>query len=103
MKAAKKFLLLALTLAVLLCGTVIFAHAAGNGPDFGVVATVGESQVQIDQWVSGDKAYLFLPSDADASDLTVHTSADGAVSLNGTALADGDKIALAQTELNKIM
>lgn len=98
MKAAKKFLLLALTLAVLLCGTVIFAHAAGNGPDFGVVATVGESQVQIDQWVSGDKAYLFLPSDADASDLTVHTSADGAVSLNGTALADGDKIALAHNQ-----
>lgn len=98
MKTVKRFLFIALTLAVLLCGTVIFASAAGNISEFGVTATVGTAQVQIDQWENGGKYYLFLPADANTDDLTVHFTASDAVTLNGQSIADGDTIALAHNQ-----
>lgn len=94
MKSFKKVLTL-LSVVVLLVCCAVFASAASDLTLLGVVADIDGAAVQINHWENEGKLYLFLPSDADTSALTLKLEAAGAVTMDGTAVADGDTLSLA--------
>ncbi len=94
MKTFKKVLILFSVVVMLVC-CAVFASAASDVTLLGVVADIDGAAVQINHWENEGKLYLFLPSDADTSALTLKLEAAGAVTMDGTAVADGDTLSLA--------
>ena len=80
MKSFKKVLTL-LSVVVLLVCCAVFASAASDVTLLGVVADIDGAAVQINHWENEGKLYLFLPSDADTSALTLKLEAAGAVTI----------------------
>ncbi len=91
MKKFKKAMILVSVFVLMVCCAVL-ASAASDLAQFGVVADVNGTSVQINHWENEGKLYLFLPSDADTSALELEL--DAAVRLNGNVVADGDTVSL---------
>ncbi len=86
---------------VLVFSTVIFtASAKDTGiTDFSVISIVDGKELEIGWWQGNEVYYLFMPSDADLSELTVKCTASADVFLGENPIVDGSSISLeADTE-----
>ncbi len=100
MKKTKKFFTLTLSLILILPIFSMFSSAASTGiTEFSVLADIGENQVEIEWWQDNGKYYLFMPSDANLTGVTVNYTASKEVTLNGEVLTPDSTISLtANTE-----
>ena len=95
MKRFKKIISLFLATVLALSTVIVTASAVNAGiTDFSVVSTVGGKELVIRWWQGSNKYYLFMPSDADLSDLKVKYTASAEVFLDGALLINGSSISL---------
>ncbi len=95
MKKTKRCISVLLALILAFSTVVLCAFAAGTGiTEFSVVSVVGETNLEVKWWQRDGKHYLFMPSDADLSDLTAKYTASAEVFLDGEEIANGDRISL---------
>lgn len=94
MKKAKKILILTLAVLMFVCSCALYANAASGIAAFGVTTQIGENTVQINWWENDGKYYLFLPADADASNLTVTFDASAQVQIDSVATENGATVSL---------
>lgn len=94
MKHLKKILFTVVLLSVFLLCTA-FADAASNDlSDFGIIFTVNEQQFKVECTQKNNDLYLFIPSDAQPTDLILDFSGASDVFLDGKKVASGDPVVL---------
>ena len=95
MKKMKRLISLILVIALALSNVIVIASAVNAGiTDFSVISTVGEKELVIRWWQGSEKHYLFMPSDAELSDLTVKYTASAEVFLDDNLLINGGNISI---------
>lgn len=95
MKTLKRIVSLTLSFILLLS----FALPAFSADEAGITSlsatiTVDEKALSVSWWEAAGKYYLFLPSDADLSAVTLSFSAAGAVNLDGKELQNNSVVTL---------
>ncbi len=95
MKKMKRLISLILVIALALSNVIVITSAVNAGiTDFSVISTVGEKELVIRWWQGSEKHYLFMPSDAELSDLTVKYTASAEVFLDDNLLINGGNISI---------
>ncbi len=103
MKMMKRFLILTLSILMTFCFGVLFASAADAVSEFAVTTAIAGKDVRVEAYLDGKNIHLFLPYDADISNLKVDLESSYSVSFNGKQLKDGDTLSLTAGETYRLV